>query len=132
MLLKFTIASAKRTKREYTYQNFSFSGGFSKDKKGIEYTVELAAADGERYFIFHQPKADATMRQYRVMYVDARKMVSADGTKYSPEQEGAYNVKRIYTKDEFDRELNAQRERLVSRQHSDAEELQRIASLTLA
>lgn len=128
MLLRFTIASVKRTKREYEYSDFSLSGGFSKTKKGIEYIVELTAEDGDRYFLYHERKADPTLRQYRIMYVDARKMVSGGGTTYAPEQEGAYTVRRYYTKEQFQTAVVELRENIGKRQKADAAELERIAA----
>jgi hypothetical protein len=128
MLLRFTIASVTRTRREYKYQEFSFSGGFSKDKKGVEYIVTLIADDGEKFRIYHQPKTDPTMRPYKIMYVDARRMVSRDGTKYSPEDEGVYHIRRLYSKEQFAKEVAAQRERILERQKADAAELERLAT----
>ncbi len=110
MLKQFTIASVKRTKREYEYYDvFLTHSVTSRARKGIEYTVELTAENGDRYFLFHERKTDPTLRQYRDMFVDAAKMVSGDGTKFSPEDEGAYKVRRYYTKEEFREAVALQR-----------------------
>lgn len=128
MLHRFTITKVQRTKREYEYNDVSFSGGFSKPKKGIEYVVELTADDGERYFLFHERKTDPTLRQHRIMYVDAHKMVTGDGTKYSAPYEGAYKVRRYYDKESFAKEVSLQRDNLAKRQKTDAAELERLAA----
>jgi len=128
MLVRFTIASIKRTKHEYKYADFSISNGFSKEKTGIEYVVELTAENGDRFFMFHQRKTDATMRQYRVMYVDATHMVSDEYSKYSPEHEGAYKVRRTYTKEDFLENVGLQKVNLAKRQKTDAAELERLAA----
>lgn len=128
MLLRFTIASVKRTKREYKYYDVFFSGVGSKERTGMEYIVEIAADDGERYFLFHQGKSDPTIRQYRVMYVDAHKMVSGDGTKYSAPHEGAYKVRRLYTKDQFQKAVDERKANLTQQQKTNAAELERLAA----
>lgn len=126
MLSKFTIAKVQKTEREYEYHDYPFRG---EPKKAIEYIYELTAEDGERYFLFHQRKTDSQLRQYKNMYVDARKMESKDGTKYSAPHEGAYNVRRLYTKDQFDEEVRTRKEVLEKQQNTNAAELIRLAAL---
>jgi hypothetical protein len=126
MLQMFTIAKVERTEREYEYSNYPFTG---KLKKAIEYIYELSDENGERYFIFHQRKTDPAMRQYKIMYVDAAKMESRDGTKYSAPYEGAYKVRRIYSKDEFAKTLSTQIENLATRQKADWIEVQRLMAI---
>jgi hypothetical protein len=133
MLRKFEIVSVKRTQREYKYYDvFLSKDSVSKEKIGIEYEVFIEGNDGERYYMAHQPKTDPSLRPYKIMFVDAFKMESRDGTKYNASYEGVYKVRCTYSKEQFDKELGEQKERLMSRQQSDANELQRLAALTLA
>jgi len=145
MLVKFTIHSVKKTKRQYEYQDVGLGGKhcvqFGKLQKAWEWEYEITSTDGDKYFLFHEKKPDPTIRQYRNCYGNARKMVSESGlggSKYSEQHEGGYKlewtrhpiiVKALDTKEVFEKALKLQIELEKKRVEHSQNEIARLEKL---